>query len=784
MVLFDIPYAFLAGGAIGWRAGGGRRDLALTYGAFGIAVPGTAYLEVYPGWDWQYLVDPATTPAGTSAAFAGIVMAAAVLGHVVGARRPKLLVGLAALLSLYLVGSLPTVIHVGDAASWAAGGGFQLPWHFLLFSVVLMGASGVLFAWCWHRAARSTPFWLWPHERLAMAGLARVTFPDGVAVDEGDLLRRVERLMRAMPWDHQLGVRLALAAFDGLAVLRLGRPFGRLSAEKQAAWLDAWAESRRAPFRLGARLLLTVVKPCHVARREVTAAMEFPAGRHDDAEVSNVVDFPVERMVTSIPADREVRCEVVVVGTGAGGAVVAAELAQRGVDVVLVEEGRLFEARELGRDPLGTLTDAYRDGGSTVALGRPSIPMPLGNTVGGTTTVNSGTCFRVPEAVLGKWDRLGIPLNRDEMARRFARVEARISVQALTPELLGGSSTVIARGAEALGLSHRPLSRNIKGCQRSGVCAFGCPRNAKQSMNVTYVPDALHAGATLYTGLRARRVLTQQGRAVGIEASAPGGGPTLTVRADAVVAACGSIWSVPFLHGSGVRNPHLGRHLTIHPAAKIAALMPEQVDGWDDTPQGYCIDAFAEDGIMFEGAFVPPEFASIAFPFVGRALTDVMSRYRHLAMFGFLVADEPSGRVRARGGRPVVTYRMSDGDLEKVRRGLRTLSEVFFAAGAERIYLPVGGAEEQPSLDAALKALDAPLDPWALELAAFHPLGTARMATSARDGVLDPDLQTWAMRDLYVVDGSVFPTSLGVNPQLTIMAMATRAAEHLAERFA
>jgi len=781
VVLFDIPYAFFAGGAIGWRAGGGRRDLALAYGAFGVAVPGTAFLEVYPGWDWQYMIDPASTPPGTSAAFAGLVVAAAVAGHLVASRRPRVLGWLFAALLLYLGASLPTMIHVGDMASWQAGGGLQLPTHFLVFSTVLMGASGLLFAWCWHRAARSTPFWLWPRERRGILALARATFPAGVAVDPADLTSRTEDLCRAMPWENQLGVRLALGAFEWLALLRYGRPFSALAPERRDAYLHAWTDSRVSLFRLGARLLLTVVKPCHMSRRAVARDLEYPAERHDDAPLAAEVDFPRERLVEGLRGDLSVRCQVVVVGSGAGGAVVAAELAERGVDVVIVEEGRLFEASELGRDPLRTLTDAYRDGGATIALGRPSIPVPLGRTVGGTTTINSGTCFRLPDRVYERWEALGLPIDREAMARRFERVEERISAKLIPPELLGGSSTVIARGAEALGLSHRPLTRNIRGCQRSGVCAFGCPRNAKQSMNVTYIPAALRAGATLYSGLRAQRVLTRGGRAVGIEASRDGA--KLTVHADAVVSACGSIWGVPFLRQSGVRNPHLGRHLTIHPAAKIAALMPEVVNGWEDTPQGYCIDAFADEGIMFEGAFVPPEFASIAFPFVGRALTDVMARYRHLAMFGFLVADEPSGRVRVSGGRPIVTYRMSEGDLAKTRRALRTLSEVFFAAGAEKIYLPVAGIEEQPTLEAALAALEAPLDPWGLELTAFHPLGTARMGTSEREGVIDPDLQTWAVGDLFVVDGGVFPTSLGVNPQLTIMAMATRAAEHLAQRF-
>jgi choline dehydrogenase-like flavoprotein len=297
------------------------------------------------------------------------------------------------------------------------------------------------------------------------------------------------------------------------------------------------------------------------------------------------------------------------------------------------------------------------------------------------------------------------------------------------------------------------------------------------------VPRALEAGATLYTGLRAHRLLRSGNRAAGVVATPRGGGPSLTVHADAVVSACGTIPGVPFLRECGVRSKHLGRHMTIHPAVKIAALMPDEIDGWADTPQGYGVYDFMDEGLTFEGAFVPPEYTSIAFPFVGRAFTSVMEAYRRLAVFGFMVSDDPAGRViRGVDGRPFITYWMTKRNLEQVRRGLQILSEIFFAAGAEKIFLPLAGIEEHASLESALKVLERPFNPMSLEVAAFHPLGTARMSMSKRGGVVDPDLETWEIPGLYVVDGSVFPTSLGVNPQLTIMAWATRAAQMLGAR--
>jgi len=211
--------------------------------------------------------------------------------------------------------------------------------------------------------------------------------------------------------------------------------------------------------------------------------------------------------------------------------------------------------------------------------------------------------------------------------------------------------------------------------------------------------------------------------------------------------------------------------------------MPDAVNGWADTPQGYGLPGFQSEGLMFEGAFVPPEYTAIALPFVGRAFTEVMEAYPHLAMFGFMVADDPVGRVwTTPRGRPFITYRLSRRDRGRVQRGLSILAELFFAAGAERIFLPIAGQEEQHTLSDARLAIQTDFDPMVLELAAFHPLGTARMASSARRGVVDSDLESWEVPGLYVVDGGVVPSALGVNPQITIMGLATRAAEILSLR--
>ncbi len=379
---------------------------------------------------------------------------------------------------------------------------------------------------------------------------------------------------------------------------------------------------------------------------------------------------------------------------------------------------------------------------------------------------------------------MGIGLSLDTLSQHYDAVEKRLSVKPVGAHLLGGSSHVIAQGAEKLGLKHGPLHRNIDGCMRSAQCAFGCPKEAKQSMHLTYLPDALSHGAVIYDQTKALRVTFDGSRATGVEVKQKGSAHTLHIRADIVVSACGTIRGVPLLKQSGIENPHLGRHLSIHPASKITALMPDAIEGWNDTPQGYGIFDLLDEGILFEGAYVPPEYGVVSLPFVGQSLGEVMTNYDRLAIFGLFVADGANGSVLTLpNGRPLVSYWLSKHDAEKFRKGLKLLSRVFFAGGARSIFLPIANQERHESIESALAALERPISPWDLELVAFHPLGTARMSARRKEGVVDPSGAVWDYEGLYVADGSVFPTSLGVNPQLTIMATARHIAQHILTKF-
>ncbi|HLB21336.1 MAG TPA: GMC family oxidoreductase [Solirubrobacteraceae bacterium] len=465
--------------------------------------------------------------------------------------------------------------------------------------------------------------------------------------------------------------------------------------------------------------------------------------------------------------------DVCVVGAGAGGAVVAAELAEGGARVVLLEQGPRHDPDGFSASPPQMLARLYRDAGQSATLGAPPIALPLGRGIGGTTLVNSGTCFRTPPRVLDRWAReFGLELDAATLRPCFERVERALSVDEVTPELAGNNAAVARRGAERLGWSHGYLRRNARGCVGSGVCVFGCPTSAKQHTGITYIPRAAAASAQIVTGADVQKVLVRRGAARGVRARlADGGG--LEVRAPTVVLACGTIHTPLLLQRSGVPDAsgQRGANLALHPATAGFALMDEIVDMARGVPQSFYVDEFAAEGVMFEGVAGPPAYAAMALPLTGERHTQAMRRYRRLAQFGLMVSDASRGRVRNVAGRPVIRYDLCADDVARFRSGLARLQELFLAAGAREVYLPL--PEGVPAQRA--RARD-------LKLMAFHPLGTARADARATHGVTDGDLAVHGVRGLHVADGSVVPSALGVNPQLTIMALATRLAFHLLSR--
>lgn len=380
------------------------------------------------------------------------------------------------------------------------------------------------------------------------------------------------------------------------------------------------------------------------------------------------------------------------------------------------------------------------------------------------------------------------PSSHQILAPYYEMVESELGVGASSAQAIGKPGAIIARGCDALGFSHRPLQRNAPDCDGQGLCCFGCPTDAKRSTNVSYVPKALSRGAQLLTGFKVDEVLIDDERAVGVTGrarDASGALRRIRVRARAVVLSCGALHTPQLLLRQGIANAsgEVGRNLSIHPAVAAVARFDEPVTGWNTVPQGYSIDHFAREGLMFEGGSAPLELTAAAVPGYGPGYVDFMEQFDRMLTFGMMVKDTSRGRVhRTRASEPQITYWLNERDLAQVRRGLGILARVFLAAGAREVRVPIAGYLPMRGVSDVERLEQSRFAARHVDLTAYHPLGTARMGKAPLRSVVDLTHETHDVHNLFICDGSSVPGSLGVNPQMTIMAMALRAAEFIDRR--
>lgn len=489
-----------------------------------------------------------------------------------------------------------------------------------------------------------------------------------------------------------------------------------------------------------------------------------------------------------LPGGRDVTldADVVVVGSGAGGAVVATELAAAGRDVLVLEEGGNVPQEIYGRwRPSQSLRHICREAGSTAAIpigDTPLIGIMMGRTIGGSSVMTGGVCFRIPESIAETWSKVhGLAdLAPEAMDPWYAIVEDAMNVREVPVAMRSKATTLFDAGARKLGYELKSMKRNTSGCIGHSRCNFGCPVGAKLSVDLSYLPRARKHGARIWSDVLVEKVRIRGGRAAGVTGRLlnrrGGRGSRFEVRANAVFLCAGTLHTPKILGATGVGRGRgvLGRNLTLHPSYRVAALFDEDVNGWDGSFQAAFSDHFEREGITLNAAFPPLNVLAAMLPGVGRAYMDRVEKMGKLAVFGALVHDEGGGRLWNGPGRePWVTYRMAPHDKQRFLRGIRILSETYFAAGAKQVLLPIFGSEPLTSPD-QLSLLDRNVPAKLLESMSFHPLGSARMSIHEKRGIVQPTGESWDLPGLYVADGSVFPTSIGVNSQLPIMAMATR----------
>lgn len=478
----------------------------------------------------------------------------------------------------------------------------------------------------------------------------------------------------------------------------------------------------------------------------------------------------------------EVQADIVIVGSGPAGSAAAREASKHGAKVIVVEEGRFITPNEFPESSFASMALAYRDMGASVVFGKAPIPFIQGRMVGGSSPINGAICWRMPKNVHEEWLRadpgLAEALPFDEIEALTDELETRLNVRPTDPRIAGRKNQLMAIGAEALGLEHRPIRRNVNDCEGLGRCMQGCPKGRKLSVDATLLDDAEKLGAMVISSVEITEIETHRGRVTGVRGKSAGG-KNVRIRARrAVILAASAVQTPALLMKNGINHGPVGQGFSCHPGVSMAGRFPEPVRMWEGATQGHEVIGLRHEGLKFEALGFGLAILAGRLGGVGREFAKEVADVAHQVDWGAAVRAQARGRVHVVGGKARVTYTPSARDVALFRRGLRVMGEMMLAAGAD--YVSPGVRDFKPrtsSIDDLIRLeKEGPTNPAAFTAAITHMFGTCKMGTRAETSVVRPDFRHVALEGLYVADSSVFPSNIGVNPQIPIMAIATLAA--------
>ncbi len=490
--------------------------------------------------------------------------------------------------------------------------------------------------------------------------------------------------------------------------------------------------------------------------------------------------------------DYSLDVDYVVVGSGAGGATAANALARGGATVALIEAGPWRDPDDYPSSTYGAMRDLFDDWGVGITRGRALWPIVQASCVGGTTVINSAICVRTPEDVLLAWERdLGIGDKgfRESIWRHQDALERELSAEVVPPASMGRSNDLAVIGAAKVGYDSHPMTRYAKGCEGAGQCLQGCKKLKKQSLNLQLVPEVMKLGGTVLSCAPAERVLLEGKRAVGVSGRfrepvtrRKGGRYTVRARKGVVVAASVTRTS-PLLMASGVKHRLLGEGFRAHPGTGVFGVYDDPVDMNIGATQGWAsVQYRVEPGMKLETLAIPPEMVASRLAGAGRELIERMTEYRKMAMWVVAVRAESVGRIK-RGllGEVSVEYSFNRNDMDRLRKGLALMAKTHFAAGAKKVVSGIYGLPYEIGPDQVGLIEEGPLDPRAYVVISSHLFGGTVMDKDPAKGVCDARGRVHGYEGLVVADASVIPSTLGVNPQHTIMALARTFADAMLE---
>src|SRR6267378_2502730 len=575
-------------------------------------------------------------------------------------------------------------------------------------------------------------------------------------------------------------------------------PFHRWSREQRVTVMSSWSTSRLT-FR---RQLFQVFKRLSL--------LAFLGDTEDDGTnpvwpeigypgpISAPPATPKSIRTTTLDGDTTLSCDAVVVGSGAGGAVVAAELSASGKDVIVLEEGGYYNEADFNQLELVMMRKLYYQGGFAASADA-SIALIAGGCLGGGTVVNYTTSFRSPDWLRQEWaNRYGLTaFATDEFTASLDAVYERLGVN-IDHSRVSARERVLERGLRKLGWHADHMPRNVQGCTQDaacGFCSYGCQIGAKQSTLKTYLLDAYRRRARIIVNCTVDRVLIEDGRAVGVRATVrqpemPAF--TLIVRSRTVVAAAGAIGTPALLQRSAVRSLAVGRYLRLHPGVAVLGVFDETLRPWEGSLQAVYSDQWINldgqyHGVKLESGPMHPAILAHAIPWQDPTqYRRLMRLLPNMSVLAPLVRDHGGGRVTARDGVARVDYRLGTNDLADMRRGIQAAVQVMEAGGAREIF--TGQSRyvayrpgQRGGIDAFMNEVDrSGYGPGQIGYFSFHQMGSCRMGNDPASSVVGPDHQAHEIKGLFVADGSAFPSASGVNPMITIMAMAHRASRFIA----
>ena len=485
--------------------------------------------------------------------------------------------------------------------------------------------------------------------------------------------------------------------------------------------------------------------------------------------------------------DATIETDVVIVGSGPGGAAMARTLAERGARVVVLEEGP--STSRFRPNMPNTMRFHLQERGNMVAFGNAVIPIGAGRGVGGGSLVNSAICWRTPSPVLADWtERLGDDrYSAEAMDSVYGELEALLEIGETPDDIAGENNRLIVRGAKKLGLPGGYLRRNTPRCKGCGVCNYGCPSGGKSSVDRNLIPMARAAGAVVQADVKVDTVLVEGGRAAGVVGTVsdtdtfePVG--RLTVKASQVVVCAGGIGTPRLLHMAGLAErlgPRLGKGLHLHPGNAVLGLCETDVHMWKGATQGAYFEDPALPGMLPHTLSMPVGTVLLTLNAAGTPVEEAMKLVPRMCGCVVMISDKSEGAVWASAeGRARITYTFSDAEVDEIKRGMGRVADVLVAGGAKRLLVPVRGVGwcENPAEVRQKLAASQLAD---FNMYASHPTATCRLSRDIETGVVDINGEAHGLPGLFIADSSVFPTSLGVNPQLTTMAVATIIGRHM-----